>query len=289
MERPEVLRAGRDGFFLYMRAALYSARNLTNGEIPTEQLEFLARDAEEVAGKLVDLGLWEQSPSGYRIVDFLKVNPSAEEVEVRRAVRASAGRMGGRRSGEVRRTTDEASIKGNTEATAEATDEATDEANAKATDEANAKGNRTPYPGPGPGPVPVPVPVPEGGANAQASIGGAVDLIFDHYRERIQSAARICPRDKIKTRLKTFSADELCTAIDHFAANSWQMEHNAHRGAEWFFWTDRRIEGYLFEREQRNGNGDGRATLPERYPEEGKDLAELADRARAKRVAAAVR
>lgn len=80
--------------------------------------------------------------------------------------------------------------------------------------------------------------------------------VFEEYRVRIQPRAKFLDdaRRKIQTRLRRWTADELRIAIDHFAADSWHMENNAHRGAAWFFASDTRIEQYV--------NMTPRASLP---------------------------
>jgi DNA-binding Lrp family transcriptional regulator len=70
-------------------------------------------------------------------------------------------------------------------------------------------------------------------------------VVFDYYRERVQPSARLCPTDKIRTRLKTFTVDELKRGIDHFADDAWWMENNGTRGAAWFFHSDARSEQFL--------------------------------------------
>ncbi len=72
-----------------------------------------------------------------------------------------------------------------------------------------------------------------------------VDWDFDYYREYVQPDARVCPRDKIRARLKHFTPDELAVAIENFSKDAWCMKHNAHRGAGWFFHSDARIEQFL--------------------------------------------
>ncbi len=74
-----------------------------------------------------------------------------------------------------------------------------------------------------------------------------VQAAFEAYRTAIQPRARLLPaaRDKIKRRLATYSLAELEQAVAHFAADAWQMEHNAHRGAAWFFHSDERIEQFI--------------------------------------------
>ena len=69
---------------------------------------------------------------------------------------------------------------------------------------------------------------------------------FEAYRTAIQPKARLLPaaRDKIKRRLNTYSLSELLQAVANFAADAWYMQHNAHRGAAWFFHSDERIEQF---------------------------------------------
>lgn len=76
--------------------------------------------------------------------------------------------------------------------------------------------------------------------------------VVDHYHNKINKAARFTEsaRLKVKARLRTFNMGELLTAIDNFAADNWQMEHNANRGMAWFFHTDDRIDGYLNKQRQ---------------------------------------
>lgn len=73
----------------------------------------------------------------------------------------------------------------------------------------------------------------------------AVREIYDYYREHVYPASRTCAADKIRARLKTFTAEELKRGIDNFAASAWSMEHNAKRGCAWFFHSDQRSEMYL--------------------------------------------
>lgn len=94
-----------------------------------------------------------------------------------------------------------------------------------------------------------------------------VRALFAHYRQHIQPAARICPADKIKARLKTFSPEEIREAITRFAADTWQMQHNATRGAPWFFHSDARIEGYLHLQPRRNEKDNDKRRNGQYQPE----------------------
>lgn len=82
-----------------------------------------------------------------------------------------------------------------------------------------------------------------------------VQTVFAHYCEKIQPRARLLDsaKTKIASRLKTFSTDELVQGIDNFANDAWQMEHNAHRGAAWFFHSDARAEQFLNLKGNNNG------------------------------------
>jgi hypothetical protein len=88
---------------------------------------------------------------------------------------------------------------------------------------------------------------------------GDEQRLFDYYREKIQPKARVNAPEKIRARLKTFSADELCRAIDNFAADWWWMKHNATQGVEWFFRSDRQVERFLNMVPRPEPEGDPRA------------------------------
>ena len=83
-------------------------------------------------------------------------------------------------------------------------------------------------------------------AEPEAPDAADVTAAFEAYRTAIQPRARLLPaaRDKIKRRLATYSLEELLQAVGNFAADAWYMQHNAHRGAAWFFHSDDRIEQF---------------------------------------------
>ena len=152
-DHPKVIQAGRDARELFFASVVYSSRHLTDGVIPRGALRILQAwteidDPAACADRLIEVGLWESDGVNFRIHDFLVYQPSKEEVEERREVRAEAGRKGGMRSGEVRAQKAEARREAN-----EAKREAFASENAKqnrskreANHEANAKQNRTPSP-----------------------------------------------------------------------------------------------------------------------------------------------
>jgi len=85
---PKMMRAGFDGWCLYTLGICYSAHYLTDGLIVREALPALwphapapkPRQLATIAAKLVDVGLWELDPAGWRIHDYLRYQPTKSEV-----------------------------------------------------------------------------------------------------------------------------------------------------------------------------------------------------------------
>lgn len=108
LDHPKVLRAGEDAANLYLRALIWCNKHLTDGHIPREALRALSMRSglPALAGRLVAVGLWEETAEGWYVHDFAAHNPLRADVEAKRqdlsAKRAEAGKRGGRRSGEVR-------------------------------------------------------------------------------------------------------------------------------------------------------------------------------------------
>jgi hypothetical protein len=153
---PKVVQAGRDARDLWLAAGCYCAKELTDGVVPAACLPLLAAEAQvsgpgKLAARLVVAGLFEERDGGYAIHDYLAYNPSRATVLAERArvneVRAAAGRLGGLRSGAVRRrqAAADARVEGKHAASKR-------EANEEANQEAKPKQNGSP----------VPVPLPHG-------------------------------------------------------------------------------------------------------------------------------
>src|SRR5882762_3462851 len=111
---PKIFRAGAAAYGYFQAAKCYCSRNLTDGFIPVGDLWLVLPGvpfwaAMRLAVRLAECGLFEVEESGYRVHDYLHYNPSREQVLERRDRRAEAGKVGGRRSGEVRRSKTEAS------------------------------------------------------------------------------------------------------------------------------------------------------------------------------------
>ena len=69
--------------------------------------------------------------------------------------------------------------------------------------------------------------------------------LFDYYKAKIQPKAITFTPQTLKARIKKFGMERCKLAIDHFAADGFSMEHNAHRGADWFCVNNKRVEGYI--------------------------------------------
>ena len=114
-EHPKVLRVGSDAAWLHIAALCHCNRVQTDGVIHAEMLPRLSdkRSPLRLVEKLVAVGMWDVHPDGWAIHDYLDYQPSKEELAARRQVRAEAGRLGGIRSGEVRRSKAEATDEAN--------------------------------------------------------------------------------------------------------------------------------------------------------------------------------
>jgi len=126
---PKVLVAagelGRYGHARVVNVALqgmcYAAEHLTDGFIPREAVKsFIDPHPFEVADVLVKVTLWHEAEGGYQVHDWAAYNPSAEETKERRTQRAGSGRLGGIRSGQVRRSKGGSKREANSQANNEA-------------------------------------------------------------------------------------------------------------------------------------------------------------------------
>lgn len=107
-EHPKIAALSDGAFRLHIRAICYAARYGTDGEISAAAFRILGGRAK-YASELVEGAVWDTtSRGGWSVHDFLEYNPSRREVEERRETRGASGRLGGQRSGEVRRQKAEA-------------------------------------------------------------------------------------------------------------------------------------------------------------------------------------
>lgn len=106
-DHPKVAALSDTEFRLHVTAICYASRYHTDGHIPAAAIRVL-RGTPKTADQLVRAGVWETAGDGWMIHDFLDYNPSRDEALAKRATRAEAGRLGGQRSGQTRRSKTEA-------------------------------------------------------------------------------------------------------------------------------------------------------------------------------------
>lgn len=97
---PKVVQSGPLGMAMQVAALCYCNRFLTDGFIPAGIVPTLinltgqSETCEQLVDKLVQLGIWEEADGGYRIHDYLKYQPSKEDVLRDRQQKSDAGRKG---------------------------------------------------------------------------------------------------------------------------------------------------------------------------------------------------
>jgi hypothetical protein len=94
-DHPKVFDAPDCAVALWTRAGAWSARNLTEGFVPTGMPARLCDDPDTAVKELLRRGLWLRTSGGYRFHDWGTYQPSKESVQDLRAKRAEAGRLGG--------------------------------------------------------------------------------------------------------------------------------------------------------------------------------------------------
>lgn len=109
---PKVETLSDRAYRLHMAGLHHCARNLTDGfvsEVTVRGIKARLRAQQKHFDELMDAGCWAPYRGGYVIENYLDWNRSKAEVERQREDRAAAGRLGGKRSGESRRSKTEAS------------------------------------------------------------------------------------------------------------------------------------------------------------------------------------
>lgn len=101
-DHPKVFDAPDCAVALWLRAGTWSARNLTDGFVPTGMPARFCDDHERAVRELLTRGLWKRARGGYQFHDWTDYQPSAADVKSVREKRANAGRKGGLISGKVR-------------------------------------------------------------------------------------------------------------------------------------------------------------------------------------------
>jgi hypothetical protein len=108
-ENERITNLSDRAFRLHVAGLCYSNRQLTDGFVPRGQVpKLVSGNSSKALQELRTVKLWLPKPAGYAIVEFHEHQPSRADVIARRAritaARADAGRSGGIRSGELRRS-----------------------------------------------------------------------------------------------------------------------------------------------------------------------------------------
>ncbi|MBP2331262.1 hypothetical protein JOF56_011647 [Kibdelosporangium banguiense] len=125
-DHPKVRRLGKDraaAIGVWTLCGSWAADKETDGFVPAEVAQRYD-PRERMAARLVAVGLWHQDTvegeTGYRFHDWHIYQPSAEKAQAKRKVRQEAGRRGGIKSGQTRRSKTEANASAKPEANHEA-------------------------------------------------------------------------------------------------------------------------------------------------------------------------
>lgn len=94
LTHPKFMGLSDGAVALWLRAGVWSASALTNGEVPHQALRMLAERGDDSAEELVERGLWERSKRGFRFHDWNDYQPTPEHVREVSNKRREAGRKG---------------------------------------------------------------------------------------------------------------------------------------------------------------------------------------------------
>jgi len=91
LDHPKLINAGPMAERLYIRSIVWSSRHLTDGAVPKKAVDHICRwdgvtapSNVELAGHLVEAGLWHPTEEGWAIHDFADYQPSREQVLAKR-------------------------------------------------------------------------------------------------------------------------------------------------------------------------------------------------------------
>lgn len=94
-DHPKTFDAPDCAVALWVRAGTWSARNLTDGFVPTGLPARLCDDHDTAVRELLRRGLWDRTGGGYKFHDWKDYQPSGDQLAALKSKRAEAGRLGG--------------------------------------------------------------------------------------------------------------------------------------------------------------------------------------------------
>lgn len=118
-DHPKIDGLSDGAFRLHVSAIVYCGRLLTDGYVSSERAPRLMPGYRKAyVAELERAELWDQADAGWQIHNYLHYQQSAEQVRAKTAARAAAGKTGGVRSGQSRRSKNEANASSKNEANA---------------------------------------------------------------------------------------------------------------------------------------------------------------------------
>ncbi|WP_431711110.1 hypothetical protein [Glutamicibacter uratoxydans] len=87
-----VLKATPTAFRLYVVGTAWSVSNMTDGVIPEDDFPLIPLAQPHDAAELVKLGLWAKAADGWQVIDFMKTQTSAAQMETALENRRKADR-----------------------------------------------------------------------------------------------------------------------------------------------------------------------------------------------------
>ena len=78
---PKVRRAGAAAVGVWAAAGSYCMAYKTDGAVPAWWLDSWGKTGLTAARKLVEVGLWVETPDGYRFHDWADYQPTSDEIE----------------------------------------------------------------------------------------------------------------------------------------------------------------------------------------------------------------
>jgi hypothetical protein len=96
-DHPKMYDASDASVALWIRAGTWSARNLTDGFVPTGMLARLSGDARTATAELCNRGMWLRTRGGYQFHDWHVYQITKEESVAARSKMSSGGALGNHR------------------------------------------------------------------------------------------------------------------------------------------------------------------------------------------------
>lgn len=99
-DHPKLVAAGPEAAWLWVAGLCYCSRQETDGRIPKGVIHRLTdiKKPAEAAERLITVGLWEDDPGCYIVLNYLEYQRSKDEIESIREQKREAGSRGGKAS-----------------------------------------------------------------------------------------------------------------------------------------------------------------------------------------------